>query len=78
MGPGGAPCSNPLSYANVTVIEVISHLCLKPLKQVVQLLAARPGHRGGRVCWLLVLRAAVRIVMTHALSSAVIAATDTV
>jgi hypothetical protein len=28
--------------ANVIVIEITSHLCLKPLKQVVQLLAARP------------------------------------
>ena len=30
--------------ANVIVIEITSHLCLKPLKQVVQLLVAQPTH----------------------------------
>ena len=36
--------SDEFCDANVIliVIEIISHLCLKPLKQVVQLLAARP------------------------------------
>ena len=35
--------SAELCDANVTVIEITSIFCLKPLKQVVQLLAARPG-----------------------------------
>ena len=43
---GGTPSSKVKSDgtcdASVIVIEIISHLCLKPLKQVVQLLAARP------------------------------------
>ena len=34
--------SAELCDANVTVIEITSIFCLKPLKQVVQLLAARP------------------------------------
>ena len=34
--------SAELCDANVTVIEITSFFCLKPLKQVVQLLAARP------------------------------------
>ena len=44
---GGTPSSKVKSDgtcdASVIVIEIISHLCLKPLKQVVQLLAARPS-----------------------------------
>ena len=34
--------SDEFCDANVTVVQIIAHLCLKPLKQVVQLLAARP------------------------------------
>ena len=37
--------SAELCDANVTVIEITSIFCLKPLKQVVQLLAARPHRR---------------------------------
>ena len=34
--------------ANVIVIEITFHLCLKPLKQVVQVLAARPTVQAKR------------------------------
>ena len=53
---GGAPSSiksDETCDANVIVIEITSHLCLKPLKQVVQLLAARPAWR---MAWLAVMR----------------------
>ena len=52
---GGAPSSNPRSFVSTSRIEEVVPLsCFKPLKQVVQFLAARPqtefiGTREGRV-----------------------------
>ena len=40
-----------ISDANVMLIEITSHLCLKPPKQVVQLLAARPGVCMQHAAW---------------------------
>ena len=46
LSSGRRPTSKTAEFcdANVKVIEIVSHLRLKPQKQVVQLLAARPGH----------------------------------